>query len=288
MIIVITFTQGYGNPVELKVKFSTFPAGEEYVCIENPELIGESVIVEINDASSSTIMKACLIADAIKNIDPTTPIIAKFGYFPYGRQDRACKVGESFSLKFFIEMLKLRFDRVDTFDPHSDVTRQELGYMLREDRGFLARQYKDSKGNVGKLKEFLPRDLVVISPDKGAVQRSWNLLNFLDLDNEVVECDKVRSNNTINIVIDPINKNGIKHNKNFVISDDIVDGGMTFLVLAQRIREINPDAVLYLIISHGVFSKGFSEIEKYYTGIYMVDNSYNNCRLLGIANTYAK
>jgi len=279
MIKVETFLQGHHTPVELKVKYSTFPAGEEYVCIENPELIDDSVLVEICDASASTIMKACLIADAVKNINPTTPIIAKFGYFPYGRQDRACKVGESFSLKFFIEMLKLRFDRVDTFDPHSDVTRQELGYMLREDRGFLARQYKDSKGSIGKLKEFLPKDLVVISPDKGAVQRSWNLFNFLDLDGTVVECDKVRGKDTINIVIDSMNQNVIKNNKQFVISDDICDGGGTFIALAQRIREINPDAVLYLIISHGVFSKGFSELEKYYAGIYTVDNSYNNFRI---------
>ena len=275
MIEVTSFLLGDSTPTTINVKYSTFPAGEEYVLIENPEAIGESVCIEIDDADARVIMKACLIADAVKNLNPTTVTIAKFGYFPYGRQDRVCALGESFSLKFFIDMLKLRFDRVDTFDPHSDVTRQELSYMLKEDRGFLAREYIDSKGNTGKLKEMLPKDLVVISPDKGAVQRSLDISNFLGLDGNVVLCDKVRFEGKIKIATSSVHIDEVIENKNFLISDDICDGGGTFLALADAIKVINPEAQLYLVISHGVFSKGFEELEKYYRGIFTVKNTYN-------------
>ena len=74
----------------IKVKFSTFPAGEEYVQIIDTEKVRMTpeVRVVILSADSQTIMRALLVADAIKYITQSVKIILEAPYLPYGRQDR--------------------------------------------------------------------------------------------------------------------------------------------------------------------------------------------------------
>ena len=65
---------------------------------------------------------------------------------------------------------------------------------------------------------------------------------------------------------------------NLIVVDDICDGGATFISLAESIKKYNEKANWYLIVTHGIFSKGVSELEKYYN-IMCVDNEYNRLRL---------
>jgi ribose-phosphate pyrophosphokinase len=59
--------------------------------------------------------------------------------------------------------------------------------------------------------------------------------------------------------------------RNFVICDDICDGGRTFIEIAKAIRDIRPKEIfndkIYLCVTHGIFSAGFEELEKYFTAI---------------------
>jgi ribose-phosphate pyrophosphokinase len=54
-----------------------------------------------------------------------------------------------------------------------------------------------------------------------------------------------------------------------VIIDDICDGGATFLSIAEKINAKH----LTLIVTHGIFSKGFSALEKRFNEI-IVSDSY--------------
>jgi len=53
--------------------------------------------------------------------------------------------------------------------------------------------------------------------------------------------------------------------------DDICDGGGTFIGLAKALKQKNAGN-LYLAVSHGIFSKGFNELNKHFTKIFTTDS----------------
>jgi len=69
--------------------------------------------------------------------------------------------------------------------------------------------------------------------------------------------------------------------KDLIIIDDICDGGATFINIAKHFRENYGDlkGKIYLIVTHGIFSKGTTELGQYFDGIYTT-NSYKNCNQL--------
>jgi ribose-phosphate pyrophosphokinase len=280
---------------EIDVIFSTFPAGEEYVRI-NGELTDEPIFIDFLGADASTIMKGCLIADAVKQYNPNIKTIASFSYFPYGRQDRVCKEGESFSLKFFIEMLKLRFDRVEAIDTHSTVTNDLFGMFgfiehepLDEDfidtEDFSNGEIKEGislKEHIEQIDDFHKTDMFVVSPDKGAVERSKKVANYLNID-KVVTCDKIRSEVGIDIQINSHDEEYISSGASYktaIIYDDICDGGGTFLSLAKQLKKINKNITFILVFTHGIFSKGVEVFKKEdgFLKVFVHENEFNvNC-----------
>jgi ribose-phosphate pyrophosphokinase len=58
----------------------------------------------------------------------------------------------------------------------------------------------------------------------------------------------------------------------YVIVDDICDGGRTFIELAKVIIAQNQEAKIYLVVTHGIFSAGFSELTNYFDGIYTTNS----------------
>jgi phosphoribosylpyrophosphate synthetase len=59
----------------------------------------------------------------------------------------------------------------------------------------------------------------------------------------------------------------------FVIVDDICDGGRTFIELAKAIREKVADAKIYLVVTHGLFTSGFDQLNIYFEKVFTT-NSY--------------
>jgi ribose-phosphate pyrophosphokinase len=65
----------------------------------------------------------------------------------------------------------------------------------------------------------------------------------------------------------------------YVIVDDICDGGRTFVELAKAIHDSRPTAKVYLVVTHGIFSAGFGELNNHFPQIFCtnsvkdVDNS---------------
>jgi ribose-phosphate pyrophosphokinase len=64
--------------------------------------------------------------------------------------------------------------------------------------------------------------------------------------------------------------------RNFVIVDDICDGGRTFLEIAKTIRSERNISIfgdkIYLVVTHGIFSAGFDELKKHFDGIYCTNS----------------
>jgi ribose-phosphate pyrophosphokinase len=75
-------------------------------------------------------------------------------------------------------------------------------------------------------------------------------------------------------------------NKDYIIIDDIIDGGQTFINIAKELKSKPLKGKIYLIVTHGIFSKGFAELSQYFDGIYCT-NSYSDIENL-VGGAYTK
>jgi len=60
--------------------------------------------------------------------------------------------------------------------------------------------------------------------------------------------------------------------------EGIADGAGSFIFCVKELQKIKGYKNSYLIVTHGIFSKGFDELSKYFDGIYCT-NSYKDIDL---------
>ena len=187
-------------------------------------------------------------------------------YMPYSRMDRKIGYNEP-TLNIMLNYLKyLNFNLYSVYDPHSN---EELYTYL----GFhVVNQFKCTKGtiiykDIHKFDIFnciRKNNITILIPDKGAEKKSLEIANYYHL--PFILANKVRDPNTGNITDTQIL--GDVKDKNLFIFDDIIDGGTTFIELA-KIAKANGANDLYLYATHGIFSKGTLELEKYFQHIFV-------------------
>ena len=107
----------------------------------------------------------------------------------------------------------------------------------------------------------VPPGLVgVIAPDKGAIGRAEEFRRRLNPDAKLICCGKRRDPTTGKLsgyTMPPLERGG-----DYLIVDDICDGGGTFNLLAEAFGSdpIGSKSWLGLFVSHGIFSKGLNAI----------------------------
>ncbi len=195
--------------------------------------------------------------DALRRM-PVKSVYLFLPYFPAARQDRVMNSGEALSVKVYAEIInQAGFDQVSIVDPHSDVTPALLNNVSVISNDKL----------VIKSIEGLS-DYVLIAPDGGAIKKVYKLSKMLG-GILVVECSKRRDTLTGQIEGFLVHHENLD-NRTCVVVDDICDGGSTFLGLAKELQKKNAGDLI-LIVTHGIFSKGFQSLEKYYKSIYCTD-----------------
>lgn len=236
--------------IEIPVQHSTFPAGEVYVKVLESRLVTAETTVILLSADSEQIMRAIMIANALKNVGASY-ITLDAPYLPYSRQDRVCNTGESDSLAVLIGMLEHQFDRIKTLDAHNPkvldslVINEQVRYKIE-----LAKYYKDG--------------LVMVAPDKGAIGRCYLAANNYP----VVVLNKTRKLSGISQSVESADDaQWIKTAKSLLIVDDICDGGATFISAAKVLREFNLTAELHLFVTHGIFSQGMEKLEEVFSSV---------------------
>ncbi len=194
-------------------------------------------------------------------------------YMPYARQDRVCAMGESLSLKVAADFINsLRFDEVRVSDPHSDVTLALLSNSSAQD---LVSIFLD------RFPLFDFNRAVLVSPDAGASKKVGKLARKLNL--RMIQAEKVRNPQTGEITGTVVHSNG-EGNSPILVVDDICDGGRTFTELAKPLSEVTTGK-LNLYVTHGIFSKGLTELLEWYDKIYcpyVFPNVEQNERLIRI------
>ena len=126
--------------------------------------------------------------------------------------------------------------------------------------------------------------IVLVSPDAGAYKKVFGVGQLFGIEN-IITASKVRDVKTGKILsteLPSIKK--YNDSMKYVIVDDICDGGKTFIELSKAIKEQKSDAKIYLIVTHGIFSKGCDELMEHIERIYTT----NSIKDIEPSETYVK
>lgn len=204
-------------------------------------------------------------------------------YFLGARSDRKFEEGTSNYLKTVICPIinSQNFAQVEVLDPHSDVLEACLNNFKKVNNFGLvddALSYIIGEGEEDQV--------ILVSPDAGAYKKVFDVAQKFEI-KKIITATKIRDIETGKILrteIPNLNIADIDHEFKYVIVDDICDGGRTFVELAKVIKERRPNAEIYLIVTHGIFSAGFNELGEYFEGIYTT-NSIKDISNVGTSAT---
>jgi ribose-phosphate pyrophosphokinase len=257
------------NPNVVRIDEKTYewfkyPGGELQVRLK-PETIESlsscfGIVVIHPIKNSDDVMKLLLLQDAINDITlsmPSNNMAVVIPYLPYSRADRRFVEGDCLGKKVFLNIITCvwPYAKIYTLDCHSNRFYYEYRDILVEKiiQDILV---NDPEANI-------------IFPDKGAQNRYADMLSG---DHPKYYCEKKRDPVTgkfLGFEV-PVIKDTTR---NSYIIDDICDGGGTFLGIAEKLQIPN----LRLFVTHGIFSKGFDDLSKYFDKIYTTNSFTEPC-----------
>lgn len=206
------------NNLELLIpEIKIFPSGE-YICKLTAKTTGPVCIVG-SIISNDDLIELLTIIDAVKR-SGSTQIILVAPYIAYGRQNVMQKPFSSVGIEIIANILNATgISSLITADIH-DLSSLEL---------FKMQVIHISSVDILKYyKEALPKNALIVAPDKGAEAR----LSKLNM--EIISLKKQRKNGNIEIFIpDNVKIKG----RNCIIVDDILDSGKTMEAAAKLLVE---------------------------------------------------
>ncbi|BDD02634.1 ribose-phosphate diphosphokinase [Aureibacter tunicatorum] len=236
-----------------------FAGGEPHIKIKSDLTDLKSVIISTRIRSFNDIGMLLVAVDALRrakvnNLELILP------YFPGARQDRVASSGEALTAKVYADLINAQnFDTVTIFDAHSDVSPALINNCVNLDNSDFIRT----------VIEDIDEELTLIAPDSGASKKIHHLAEKLAI-TDVIECSKSRNPDTRELSEFKVYADDLA-GKPCLVVDDICDGGRTFIGIAKALKKKNAGKI-YLAVSHGIFSWGFDELNKYFEKIFCTDS----------------
>jgi ribose-phosphate pyrophosphokinase len=195
------------------------------------------------------IMELLLMADAFKRAS-AKKITAVIPYYAYARQDRKDRPRVAISAKLVADLLETSgFSRVLTIDLHAN---QIQGFFNVPVDNLMALKIFTTYFEKKNIK-----DLVVISPDAGGVERAR--LFSKQIHSDLAMANKTRPEPGVAKIMNII---GDVKDKDTIIVDDIVDSAGTLVETVKALKENGANEV-YAVCTHGVLSgEAIDRIEK--------------------------
>jgi len=225
---------------ELKVK--KFPDGELYIRYMH-NVKGKTVVLvqSFYGYISDCILETIFAAQTAKNLG-AKKIILVAAHYPYLRQDKCFKPGESVSNKVLSGLVSRYVNKVYVLDPH----------LHRESKLSHLFSVKTEKLTANPLiadyiKNHIKNPLIV-GPDWESYKWAQKVAQQLNCPCKILE-KKRYSGRKVKI---KLNKKIDINNKNIVIIDDIISTGNTILEAARHLRKLGAKK-LYCIAVHGIF-----------------------------------
>jgi len=206
-------------------KVSTFSDGETAVEI-NESIRGKDIFIVQSTCppTNEHLMELLVMLDAVKRASACR-IAAVIPYFGYARQDRKATGRTPISAKLVANLLAVAgAHRVLTVDLHAG---QIQGFFdIPVDNLFAKPVMLDH------IKENYGKDLVIVSPDAGGVERARAYAKPLQADLAIIDKRRARAN--LSEVMHII---GDVRDKNCLLVDDMVDTAGTLTNAAMALRE---------------------------------------------------
>lgn len=221
------------------------------------------VVVEAIIQSPADQMGLVMLANAIRTACPLAEIHCVMPFTPYGRQDAPFCSGQANSMKAWAQVVNsLHFASITTIDPHS-IAVSHLDNCVAVDIVDVLKVSDEF------LELFLdPDNITLVSPDAGANKKAHKICQQFGF-TKLVRADKARDLATGEIIETEVY--GDVEGETCLIVDDICDGGMTFIKLAEALRAKGATKVI-LFVTHGLFTKGLSVFEGLIDEIYTTES----------------
>ena len=207
----------------------------------------KNIVVTIKDEPvDSYLYLMYMAAETLYHFYHDSKIVLHLPYLPHARADRAFEDGMITPLDHICANFEL-WDDVIIRDPHSDFTKRYLeGGSVKYTEISQLRSFLDCPFGLEKYGFD-----VLVAPDKGAKEKTQTIADQLKV--PVVFCEKDRDPATGHI--NKVDVHGDVQGKVCLITDDICDGGGTFLLTAMALKDRGA-ADVKLYVTHGIFSKG--------------------------------
>ena len=245
-----------------------FPDSQPHIRLYQNSIKDTTCKIISRFSNSADYFRIAFAADALRRAG-ITQMKLKISYLMGARMDRVMLEGEALSIKVIAEALNLlNFQSVEVFDPHSDVSSAVINYCKPIANTELV---KKSIAHYRSNQKF-EGEITLVSPDAGAMKKTAKTGTALGI-SDIVECSKKRNLSDGKLSGFKVNVESLK-NKVCFITDDICDGGGTFVGVAGELKKLGAAKVI-LVVSHGIFSKGYSivNVDHIYT-----TNSYKELK----------
>lgn len=241
------------------VDFEQWGAGEYKINFNVREKFGAFIHLYIPFATLTTLEKASVFARFAKKHGATV-VTTLIGYTAYGRQERETdKEPELFSMvKTMIDLLP----NPVLIDPHNIPSTDRY-----DKRTWFAVQ----------VDKTMPADTIVIAPDAGARQRNTMLGigTHIDIDKSReggAVTSEIRKDNTWRcygrydtdmrkLSLDERREQIVNEPIEFIIYDDICDGGRTFVNVADLVKAKYPKCTITLCVAHAILPFGTAHLK---------------------------
>lgn len=161
-------------------------------------------------------------------------------YIPHARQDRIKDSEDTFTLKYFAEVINsLGFKQVVVLDPHSNVSAALI------DRVVVKSPQKYIEESLIQLHSLDRKDLVLFFPDEGSAKRYADMFKLPYAFGIKKRDWKTGQIQGLDVIDNGIDLKG----KTVLIVDDICSRGGTFYHSAKKLKELGVNKI-YLYVTH--------------------------------------
>ncbi|MHA1104798.1 MAG: ribose-phosphate diphosphokinase [Promethearchaeota archaeon] len=227
----------------------TFPDGENYlrINIDDETVIKNKEVIIIQSMGPSArgnqnarLLELLMMIESVKIMGAAKTIII-VPYLAYARQDKLFRIGECTFAKNILKIINsLGIDEFFTVDIHNPKVLEELSCKaINIDSMSILAEYIQSRG---------AKDIVVVSPDKGAIERSKAFARHFGENIPVDYFDKKRDVKTGEITM----KGQLSLKKrDVIIADDIIATGGT-MAQAIKIAKENGANKVFAVATHAL------------------------------------
>ncbi len=253
-------------PLE-EISIKVFRNGE--IDMHVPKNIRKKEVYFIQDSTKNPqqwwvellLAKDLLLSASAKNVSFVLPNML------YSRKDRKDRPHVPISARALAESLSPDLKGIITMDLHAAQIQGFYSANVPVDNLYSfpeAVHYLRKNNSIDNLEK-----LVIVSPDAGGTERAESFAKRLNPEYPIAIIHKRR----VNGKIEKMRLSGDVVNKNILIVDDMIDSGGTLIEGADLLKAKGAKK-LFCYGTHGLFTKGVKELEKYFEKILTSNTHY--------------